>query len=325
MRDLKDVPELKDVWSGASKVVRSAGINLGAKAIQEALNEIADKLPDYPECRVGDADGKFGPKTEAAVKAFQAVNQGLEVMGEVDVSTLKKIDEAFLRAQSIQVNDISHVTEDKHMRMIGYNDRFKKLCVLTFDDGPNAYTPRILDILKEKGIQGATFCVQGINVKAHPQILQRIVAEGHVLANHTYDHPDLRTLNAQEIEHQLQSCQDAVNKALGAEHSLQQMRPPYGAINDKVKEVLLPHAFDVLMWQVDSEDWRKQNQQNLENIVNNVFAGSAPATDGRGGLILFHDIHKTTGDILPKIIDRLATDGMKVTTAQKLLDQKYQA
>ncbi len=324
MQDLKDVAELKDVWSGSSKIVRLAGINPGAKAIQEALNEISDKLSDYPRCHVGDADGKFGPKTEGAVKAFQSVNHGLEVTGEVDSSTLRKIEEALLRAQSIHVNEISHVTSDEHMRMITYNDRFHKFCVLTFDDGPNGNTPHILDILKDKGIQGATFFVQGINIKTHPQILKRIVAEGHVIANHTYDHPDLRKLDAQKIEQQLNMCQDAVNEALGNEHPLKQMRPPYGAVNDKVKEVLRAHSFDVLLWQVDSNDWRKENQRNLENIVNNVFAGSAPVTDGRGGLILFHDIHKTTGEILPKIIDRLATEGMKVTTAQKLLDEKYQ-
>lgn len=321
--ELKNTPELQTVWNCQGQISRSQGTNASTRAIQEALNEIADRLSNYPECHAGTADGIYGQRTELAIKAFQTV-QGLDATGEVDESTLKKLDEILAQAQSAEVN-IPHPIDPGQLRMITYNDRFGKDCVLTFDDGPNQNTVKILDALKAANIHGVTFCVQGINVKRYPQVLQRVVDDGHVLANHTYDHPDLRKLTSQDVERQLQMCQDAVNSALGKEHPFRQMRPPYGALNDQVKDVLRALGLEVLLWQVDSNDWRPENRQNPEGTLHNVFGGNAPVTDGRGGLILFHDIHPSTGDIIPEVIKRLVSAGMKFTTAQALIDRKYAA
>ena len=326
---LKDLPELQSVWHGLGRIVRLRGASAGTRAIQQALNEIAEKLPDYPKCRVGRPDGKFGGKSEAAVHAFQAVHQDLEDSGKVDSATLRQLDAVLARARTVQVNkpevNNSKPTDADRLRMIGYSDRFGSDCVLTFDDGPDPDTERVLDALAAGGIKGATFFVQGVNAKRYPRILERIVSEGQVLGNHTYDHPDLRKISVQKLERQFRMCQDAVNDALGRDVPMTQMRPPYGALNDRAKSVLRAQNLAVMLWQVDSNDWRAENKRNPSRIVKNVFGGSAPVTGGRGGLILFHDIHPTTGKIVPEIIRQMKAAGLRHTTGERLLKQKYAA
>lgn len=321
-RILRDVVELQPVWQGLGRIIAMRGLTAGTMAIQSALNEISENLSDYPKCHVGIVDGWFGAITERAVKEFQAVHQELDRTGKVDQLTLEKLDEVLKRSRTIEVNRVQDLDPGK-LRVIAYGDRFGTNCALTFDDGPDPDTEAVLDALKAKHIQGATFFVQGINAKRYPQILQRIVDEGHVIGNHTYDHPDLRTLSVQAIEHQLRMCQDAVNDALGTEYMMTQMRPPYGAFNDVVKSVLRAQKLALILWQVDSNDWRRENRQHTQNIVANVFSGHASVTSGRGGVLLFHDIHGSTGQVLPEILRRLKTEGLTMATVEELLQKKY--
>jgi peptidoglycan/xylan/chitin deacetylase (PgdA/CDA1 family) len=331
-KTLQEVSELQPVWQGLGRIIAMRGVSAGTMAIQSALNEISEKLSDYPKCYVGAVDGWFGAATEQAVKEFQAVHHELLATGKVDRETLVRMDDVLERSRSIVVNAINaNETEAKALRadqpttlrIISYGDRFGNDCALTFDDGPDPDTEAVLDALKSYNICGATFFVQGINAKRYPRILQRIVDEGHVIGNHTYDHPDLRKLSVQEIEQQLRMCQDAVNDALGTEYVMTQMRPPYGAFNDAVKSVLKAQNLALVLWQIDSNDWRLENRRNTQNIVANVFSGYAPVTGGRGGLLLFHDIHGSTGEILPDILRRLKSEGLNITTVEALLRQKY--
>ncbi len=331
-KKLLDVAELQPVWQGLGRIIAMRGVTAGTMAIQAALNEISEKLSDYPKCHVGAVDGWFGAATEQAVKEFQAVHHELVATGKVERETLVRMDEVLDRSRSINVNAINaneleakavQPTKPRKLRMISYGDRFGNDCALTFDDGPDPDTEAVLDALKAHHIQGATFFVQGINAKRYPRILQRIVDEGHIIGNHTYDHPDLRKLSVQQIEQQLRMCQDAVNDALGTEYVMTQMRPPYGALNDAVKSVLRAQNLALVFWQIDSNDWRLENRRNTQNIVANVFSGYAPVTGGRGGLLLFHDIHGSTGEILPEILRRLKAERLTITTVEALLSQKY--
>lgn len=338
-RTLKDVAELQPVWQGLGRIMAMRGVTAGTMAIQAALNEISERLSDYPKCHVGMVDGWFGAATEQAVKEFQAVHHELVATGKVDRLTLTRMDDVLARSRNIVVNEINEHENERSsgigngnsgkpveltkLRGIFYGDRFGNRCALTFDDGPDPDTETVLDALRAYNIQGATFFVQGINAKRYPRILQRILDEGHVIGNHTYDHPDLRNLSVQAIEHQLRMCQDAVNDALGTEYVMTQMRPPYGALNEIVKSVLRAQNLALILWQVDSNDWRLENRRNLQNIISHVFAGYAPVTGGRGGLLLFHDIYNSTGEILPEILRRLKAEGVAITTVEALLNQKY--
>ncbi len=109
-----------------------------------------------------------------------------------------------------------------------------KCAALTFDDGPVAGTADLLDVLAEKGVY-ATFFVVGTNAQAHPEILARMAAEGHVVGNHTLDHPQLTRLSESEIRREIETTADLIEQAGAPRPTL--LRPPYGATNEAVAAV----------------------------------------------------------------------------------------
>lgn len=99
-----------------------------------------------------------------------------------------------------------------------------KVVALTFDDGPHGtLTPRVLDILRDNNVKG-TFFMQGCNVKAHPQVVRRMVSEGHEVGNHTWNHAYLSKVSREKAESQLQSTNEAIRNACGIVPVV--MRPP---------------------------------------------------------------------------------------------------
>lgn len=201
-----------------------------------------------------------------------------------------------------------------------YNDRFEKQVALTFDDGPHPVnTPQVLDILKEYGVKG-TFFVTGNNAERYPELIKRIVAEGHTLGNHTFAHPDLAKLSEADVLNELARTQRAVDKALGKHYELEQVRPPYGSMDAEVKSAIAKNDDTAILWNVDSNDWRFKNDD--AKILDNIFAGSS-SVYVRGGVILFHDIHPQTVRVLDDVIARLQKEKFTITTTEAFLDQKY--
>ncbi|MBK8014811.1 MAG: polysaccharide deacetylase family protein [Deltaproteobacteria bacterium] len=320
---LADVPQLMGIASGIGALRKAAGPTLGTGSVQDALNTIATRLSDHSSCRVDTEGGRyrgyFGTKTEAAVKAFQAQND-LPETGEVDATTLAAIDAQLAKARTTQVNDIRNVSSSE-LRGIFYGDRFGKNVNLTFDDGPHPrITPEVLRILDEEGVKGATFFVLGQNVARYPALVRDIIQKGHVIGNHTWDHANLTHLSADEIRSQLRKTQAAVNEAVGHEYKIKHMRPPYGATNARVKEVVAQEGLNLIMWQVDSEDWK--NRSTPERVLSNIFEG-AYSVNGRGGAVLFHDIQPATEQELRQVVRGLKSRDFKLTSTQSLLDAKY--
>lgn len=205
---------------------------------------------------------------------------------------------------------------------IFWPERFQGKAALTFDDGPHPVnTPKVLDILKRYGAK-ATFFVLGKKAREYPELIRRIVAEGHTLGNHSDDHPDYVKVSRAEIERQLDATQAAVDAALGRSHPLVQMRPPYGSMDNVVKEVIHARGNMAVLWNADSWDWRYRNDD--PRILANVFAvpGGVQTT---GGAILFHDIHPQTVRVLGDVLTRLKRLGIAVVTTEELLRQKYAA
>ncbi len=177
---------------------------------------------------------------------------------------------------------------------------------LTFDDGPHkTLTPAKLDVLKAKGV-AATFFMIGNQVIAYPDIVKRIYTEGHELGNHTWDHQQLTRLDSASIRDEIQKTEDAIKSAAGLNAPV--FRPPYGAYNDAVKqEARLP----IIMWSVDPKDWQDRVTSIVDDRVN-----SATKT---GDIILLHDIHETTEEAVPLIIDQLQAKGFCFVTVSQLL------
>jgi peptidoglycan-N-acetylglucosamine deacetylase len=181
---------------------------------------------------------------------------------------------------------------------------------MTFDDGPSAeYTPRLLDLLKARHLK-ATFFLIGQNVQAHPELVRRIIAEGHEVGNHTWDHPQLSKLSDEQATAEIEKTQDAIHTACGVTPVL--LRPPYGALN-KPQHVWIPERLklNVIYWSVDTLDWKRPG---AATITQRVLAGARP-----GAIILQHDIHGQTIDAMPAALDGLIAKGYRLVTISQLI------
>lgn len=187
-----------------------------------------------------------------------------------------------------------------------------KNIAITFDDGPDLkYTPQILDILQEKDVK-ATFFVVGMQVNKYPQVLERIELEGHLIGNHSYYHPSFTKLSSEELAAEIKNTDDKIFEVIG--HIPNIVRPPYGAINDEVKQQLHDLDKDVVLWNIDPRDWDGTEVQDMfDNIMSN-------ARDG--GNILLHSFGskhvENTVKLLPLIIDELRSEGYSFVTVDEL-------
>ncbi len=181
---------------------------------------------------------------------------------------------------------------------------------MTFDDGPHAAnTPRLLDMLKQRKIH-ATFFVIGQNVVEYPDIMKRIVAEGHEIGSHSWSHPQLSSMSEAGVKDQLQKTHDAIVQTTGITPTL--MRPPYGALT--ARQRAWAHSvwgYKIILWDVDPLDWKVRNAEHVKNeILKQTVNGS---------IILSHDIHKTTIDAMPETLDTLLGKGYKFVTVSELI------
>lgn len=175
---------------------------------------------------------------------------------------------------------------------------------LTYDDGPNSQTTRLLGILDKHKVY-ATFFQQGGYVRANPGVAKAVAAAGHTIANHTMSHPYLTKLPAAGIEREVQGAQDAIEKAAGVVPAY--VRPPYGATNPTVAaSVGLPQV----IWDVDSMDWQSKNKA--------VFIPRIMGLVKPGSIILQHDVHASTVDGQAELITQLKGKGFYLVTLPQL-------
>jgi peptidoglycan/xylan/chitin deacetylase (PgdA/CDA1 family) len=218
------------------------------------------------------------------------------------------------------VNPAEKPVQPPPVRGLFWPERFPGKAALTFDDGPHPVnTPKVLDILKRSGVK-ATFFVVGKKVRQFPELVRRIVAEGHILGNHSDDHADFAKTDRAEVVRQLAATQAAVDAALGRPYPMQQVRPPYGSMDSVVKDILHSQGQMAVLWNVDSWDWRHRADDS--RILSSIFAvpGGVQST---GGAILFHDIHPQTVRVLGDVLARLKRHNISVVTTDALLKQKY--
>ncbi|SDN56711.1 Peptidoglycan/xylan/chitin deacetylase, PgdA/CDA1 family [Klenkia soli] len=180
---------------------------------------------------------------------------------------------------------------------------------LTFDDGPGPYTARLLDELAAAGVH-ATFFVVGHNVAARPQLVARAAAEGHEIGNHSWDHPQLTTLSAAQVDTELDRTSDAVAAATGGAPPTI-VRPPYGDYDDAVLGELAARGESAVTWDVDTLDWQNRD---AGITTTRALAGAVP-----GSIVLMHDIHPSSVDALPGLVAQLQQRGFTFVTVSQLL------
>lgn len=177
---------------------------------------------------------------------------------------------------------------------------------LTFDDGPSAaWTPALLDGLKERGVK-ATFFLIGENADKNPEIVKRMAEEGHLIGNHTYHHVELIKVSENEARLELADTSAVIVRITGKEPEY--MRPPFGAWQRKLEQEIqmLP-----VLWTIDPLDWTTENQ---DEIVNKVVT-EAEEND----IILLHDCYKSSVEAGLRIVDILQEEGFVFVTVDELL------
>lgn len=191
---------------------------------------------------------------------------------------------------------------------------------ITFDDGPDPeWTPQILDILKSQGVQAAFF-VTGINAARYPDLIKRIIAEGHELGNHTYSHMDIAGMPAAMVRLELNATQRIIEGITGQSTIL--FRPPYNADRqpgsfEEFEPLLIANelGYVTVSQSIDSEDW---NATGPELILQRIRERR-----NEGNVILLHDAggdRSATVTILPALIDYLCRRGDRLVGLHRLID-----
>ncbi len=194
------------------------------------------------------------------------------------------------------------------------NDEMK--IALTFDDGPHPrVTNQILDVLSKYGVK-ATFFMVGENVKNYPDTAKRVVREGHEIGNHTYTHPHIKNMSADELLTEMAKCDKAIKDVTGVS-SVKLFRPPEGVIDSAVKAISSENGYSIILWRIDTRDWAGTSAYDIKsNIEKNVETGD---------IILMHDyISKKchTVEALNVIIPMLLEKGYEFVTVGELIGEK---
>jgi len=164
---------------------------------------------------------------------------------------------------------------------------------LTFDDGPSKYTEEIVDILKEQEA-GGTFFFIGNNVTRYPKAVQYANAKGYTIGNHSMDHADLTALNHKQQQYELLHTNKLIEQITHKKVSL--FRPPYGAKNDQLINLIKKTNSKMVLWNRDTEDWKNRNAKVILKYVQD--------SEASGSIILLHESQASV-EALPHIIKYL--------------------
>lgn len=188
-------------------------------------------------------------------------------------------------------------------------DPSKPMVALTFDDGPQpSVGNRIMDCLAQYGGK-ATFFMVGERVGSYKTEVQRMVAEGHEVANHTMNHKYLQKLGAAQIQAQVNQGNDAIQAACGVRPTL--LRLPGGNHNSTV---VANAGMPMIQWNVDTLDWKTRNaDKTVAAVLNHVKDGD---------IILMHELYGATGDAVARIVPELHKRGFQMVTVSQMAAAK---
>lgn len=184
-------------------------------------------------------------------------------------------------------------------------DITKPSIALTYDDGPQTSVGnRIMDIFAKYG-QKCTFFMVGDRVASRATEVNRMVAEGHEIANHTYSHVYLNKVGAETVRSQVNACNDILKQVTGVSPLV--MRLPGGNKNETViNNVNMP----IILWNIDTRDWATRNAEKTRAAVIGHVKG--------GDIVLMHELYESTADATAVIVPTLVDQGFQLVTVSEL-------
>ena len=182
---------------------------------------------------------------------------------------------------------------------------------ITFDDGPNReFTPKVLDLLEKYNAKATFFCI-GEQVEKHPEILKKIIAQGHTIGNHTYSHANtFGFFSLDKVMNELTRTKKAVHTLTGKEMIL--YRPAFGVTNPQIAKAVNQLNIKAIGWNVRSLDTTSRSEKTiLERITKKV---------SKGDIILLHDTSEKTIRVLEQLLLFLREKNLSSVTVDRLLE-----
>ena len=304
---------------------------LPAKAVAVALGGSAEDAEDGVTLTIGDdtidltSDGKAkhnGKKVRDAAESDVLIQDdityvsssllcsmlGYSDAGEGEVCVIGSESFAAADSQLAYMVSLGAALPDQRPAV----PKAEHYIALTFDDGPtggsSGLTARLLNGLKERGAH-ATFFMCGYRIKDFHTHMDRYLAEGHELGNHTMDHPGVLTKKDYDtIVEQIQTNSDLIKSYCGEGPSV--FRPVGGAVNDDVKKAAKACGLPIINWSVDTLDWKYRNAEHIRSVI------TSEAKDG--DIVLMHDLRDCTLEGVLSAIDQLREQGYGFVTVEEL-------
>lgn len=183
------------------------------------------------------------------------------------------------------------------------SDSKEKVVYLTFDNGyENGYTEKILDVLKKEKVP-ATFFVTGHYLNSAPDLVKRMVKEGHIIGNHSWSHPDFTQVSDTKIKEELDRVKQKTEELTGQKEMIF-MRPPRGIFSERTLKIAKDAGYLHVFWSVAFVDWKTDQQRGWQYAYNEMMKQIHP-----GAVILLHTVSKDNADALEKAITDMKKRG----------------
>lgn len=231
---------------------------------------------------IGRTNQSVAAKDAAAVETIASENWGLGFGQEGQPPT------AAISAEQLKQYDSFYI-----------GDTSQKVIYLTFDAGFEAgYTPQILDALKKHGVC-ATFFVVGNYLNTSPDLVKRMVEEGHIVGNHTFHHPDMSKISTLEsFSNEMKQVEELYQQITGLT-MLKFYRPPQGKYNTENLQMAKDLGYKTFFWSLAYVDWYQDKQPTHEEAFKKLLGRIHP-----GAIVLLHSTSKTNAEILDELLTK---------------------
>ncbi len=187
---------------------------------------------------------------------------------------------------------------------------------LTFDNGyEQGYTEEILDVLKKEKVP-ATFFVTGHYVETTPELVKKMVDEGHIVGNHSYNHPDFTKMTKEEMKKELDTLEEAVAE-ITDQKELMYLRPPRGTFDENTLKWASEFGYVHIFWSLAFKDWETNNQKGWKYAYDEITEQIHP-----GAILLLHTVSEDNAKALGKVIKHLKEEGYVFKSLDDLMKKQ---
>lgn len=180
----------------------------------------------------------------------------------------------------------------------------KKNILLTFDQGyENGYTAQILDTLKEKKVKAVFFLLQDY-AERNPELVQRMIDEGHIVGNHSVSHYSMPDLSAEECRQEIEGLQEYMKQNFGVTMKL--FRPPMGEFSEQSLSVTKDCGLSTMLWSFAYADWDVNAQPDPAQAKEKLIGAAH-----EGAIYLLHSVSQTNAEVLDEVIDGIRDEGFE--------------